>query len=220
MAKLALDLSLAVVHSDRMDRNTEDWQRLAEHVVSRRVSLGLTQQDVRAAGGPSTATMRLIEGALQTTYKDMVIGRLEKALNWGPGSVRSILAGGDPTPLHATVRPDPIAAAARIPAVRQDASPAQIAQQAKAAGYTSGDLRRAGHGEAANALLEQELHDKYGEKSFDEMVSEARELTSVLVEAIRRKAPHLRDEQLRSVEVFSEGLAKVVVEFNHENRAS
>lgn len=75
---------------------TQDWQRLADKVVARRTSLGMTQQSVQAAGGPSVATMRLIEGGQPKTYRGTILGRLEKALQWQSGSVDSVLEGGDP----------------------------------------------------------------------------------------------------------------------------
>ena len=59
----------------------------------------MTQEDVRAAGGPSTATQRLIEGGHQSRYQPVILGRLETALKWERGSVRRILAGGDPVPV-------------------------------------------------------------------------------------------------------------------------
>ena len=77
----------------------KDWQRLADLVSERRADLGATQEDIRAAGGPSTATQRLIEGALQSRYQPVILGRLETALKWERGSVRRILAGGNPVPV-------------------------------------------------------------------------------------------------------------------------
>lgn len=75
----------------------QDWRRLAEKVTKRRNELGLTQGQVQSADGPSVATMRLIEGALQTSYRGNILGRLERALRWKPGSVDAILGGGEPT---------------------------------------------------------------------------------------------------------------------------
>jgi hypothetical protein len=86
---------------------TKDWDRLAEYVRERRVELGLTQEDIRMEGGPSTATMRLIEGALQENYQPATLRDLEKALQWEHGSVRRILSGGEPAE-----RPDPAVHAA------------------------------------------------------------------------------------------------------------
>lgn len=73
-----------------------DWPRVAKVVLDRRIFLGMTQEDVRAAGGPSTATMRLIEGAFQDSYKPHVIRSLEQALRWQAGSVERIHAGEEP----------------------------------------------------------------------------------------------------------------------------
>ena len=57
-----------------------------------------TQDQVRAAGGPSTATQRHIEGAKKTSYAASTLQHLERGLKWKQGSVRAILAGG-----HASV---------------------------------------------------------------------------------------------------------------------
>lgn len=74
----------------------KDWRRLARYVRDRRDDLGMTQEDVRAAGGPSTATMRLLEGALQESYQPVILQRLEKVLGWRRNSVQAVLAGGEP----------------------------------------------------------------------------------------------------------------------------
>ena len=76
---------------------TENWRLLAEKVIERRTQLGMTQQDVQAAGGPSTATLRNIEGAHQTSYRRVIKSRLERALGWRVGSVDAVLAGGEPS---------------------------------------------------------------------------------------------------------------------------
>ena len=87
----------------------KDWRRLADLVSERRADLGMTQEDVRAAGGPSTATMRLIEGGHQSRYQPVILGRLETALKWERGSVRRILAGGNPAPVDdEPAAPEPV----------------------------------------------------------------------------------------------------------------
>lgn len=85
----------------RMTRITDPAVRnqLAVYVRERRDFLGLTQEDVRGVGGPSTATMRLIEGALQDSYRPSILRGLERALRWAPNSVDQIIDGGPPTPL-------------------------------------------------------------------------------------------------------------------------
>lgn len=95
-----------------MRATEQDWRRLASKVIERRNELGLTQEDVRAAGGPSTATMRLVEGALQDSYKDASLARLERALQWRVGSIDRILQGLDPI----TARQDATATPATVEA--------------------------------------------------------------------------------------------------------
>lgn len=50
--------------------------------------------------------MRLIEGALQDSYRPGVLADLERGIRWKHGSVDSILAGGDPTPADEDELPD------------------------------------------------------------------------------------------------------------------
>ena len=96
-----------------------DWDRLAGFARERRVELGLTQEDVRAAGGPSTASIRLIEGALQRAYQPATLRDLERALQWERGSVARILAGGDPLPLGDVRAPrSPVQVPSAAPAPR------------------------------------------------------------------------------------------------------
>jgi transcriptional regulator with XRE-family HTH domain len=74
----------------------KDWERLARYVVERRDQLGLTQEEVAVSGGPSTATLRLIEKSAQDAYRAKSLRQLEDALRWAPGSVRAVLDGGEP----------------------------------------------------------------------------------------------------------------------------
>lgn len=95
-----------------------DWKRLAAAVTARRTALGLTQTDVAAAGGPSMASMRLIEGALQASYRPGTLAGLERVLQWQPGSITAILNGGTPTPIAPpTPQPRPAGAEAELRAI-------------------------------------------------------------------------------------------------------
>lgn len=75
----------------------DEWARLGRLVRERREHLGLTLAQVAAAGGPSVATLGLIELAKQSSYRPRVIQKLEDALAWQRGSVRAVLGGGEPT---------------------------------------------------------------------------------------------------------------------------
>lgn len=76
---------------------TDNAKRLGELVRQRRRELRLTQADVQERGGPSTATLRLIEGGRHTDFRQSTAGPLERALEWAPATIATILAGGDPT---------------------------------------------------------------------------------------------------------------------------
>lgn len=73
--------------------------RLGRLVRARRKALKMTQSDVQAVGGPSTATLRLIENGRNLEFRDGTGVALERAIGWAPGSIDAILAGGEPTPL-------------------------------------------------------------------------------------------------------------------------
>lgn len=70
-----------------------DWNALAAAIRERRDELGLTQEQVAARGGPSTATLRLLEGALQTSYRHRTYVDLDRALGWPSGHARAVLTG-------------------------------------------------------------------------------------------------------------------------------
>lgn len=102
-----------------------DAQRLGRLVRARRKSLRLTQADVQNAGGPSTATLRLIEGGKHTDFRDGTGSALEEALQWKLGSIDNILAGGAPIPLERKPVEKP-----RLPRLPRGAPNAAISSQA------------------------------------------------------------------------------------------
>jgi hypothetical protein len=78
------------------DPDQQNWSHLGRLVRERRTELGLTQAEVQSAGGPSPATLYLIETGRHGSYRPQVLRRLERALGWRAGSVRAVLAGGQP----------------------------------------------------------------------------------------------------------------------------
>lgn len=72
-------------------------ERLAAEVRERRKELGLTQAHVAARGGVSEKFVRRIENSEVGSLRAANTLALEKALQWGPGSVQAILAGEAPT---------------------------------------------------------------------------------------------------------------------------
>lgn len=70
-----------------------DWIHLGLLIRERRAELGLTQREVHSFGGPSPATLYQLEAGRPGSYRPHILRRLERALGWGPGSVRRALAG-------------------------------------------------------------------------------------------------------------------------------
>lgn len=74
-------------------------EKLGRRMLLRRRELGLTQEAVRARGGPGLVTQRMLE---KGRYDHAIGARLtidiECSLNWEPGSVDALLAGGEPSP--------------------------------------------------------------------------------------------------------------------------
>ena len=73
----------------------EDWRRLADYVVARRVELGM--RDRRALAEASGVTERTL-GKLENGQRvsPSTLGMVENRLGWAPGSCRRTLAGGEP----------------------------------------------------------------------------------------------------------------------------
>jgi transcriptional regulator with XRE-family HTH domain len=84
----------------REDAQRQNWSRLGQLIKERRVDLGLTQAEVSSAGGPSPATLYLLEHGRREYYRPQILRRLERALNWRAGSVNKVLTGDQPTLHH------------------------------------------------------------------------------------------------------------------------
>jgi hypothetical protein len=74
----------------------EDWQRLADYVVARRVELGMRDRRAFAeATGVTERTLGKLENGQRVSPS--TLGMVENRLGWAPGSCRRILGGGEPT---------------------------------------------------------------------------------------------------------------------------
>jgi hypothetical protein len=78
------------------DWQSEDWQRLADYIVARRVELGM--RDRRALAEATGVTERTL-GKLEKGQRvsPSTLGMVENRLGWTPGSCRRVLAGEEPT---------------------------------------------------------------------------------------------------------------------------
>jgi hypothetical protein len=74
----------------------EDWLRLADYVVARRVELGMRDRRAFAqATGVTERTLGKLENGQRVSPSTLAM--VENRLGWAPGSCRRILAGGEPT---------------------------------------------------------------------------------------------------------------------------
>lgn len=74
---------------------TEDWRRLADYVVARRVELGMRdRRALAAATGITDRTLGKLENGQRVSPS--TLGVIENRFAWAPGSCRRILAGGEP----------------------------------------------------------------------------------------------------------------------------
>ena len=74
----------------------EDWLRLADYVVARRVELGMRDRRALAeATGVTERTLGKLENGQRISPSTLAM--VENRLDWAPGSCRRILAGGEPS---------------------------------------------------------------------------------------------------------------------------
>ena len=87
---------------DCMDRR--DLERLGHHVVSRRVALGYRNRtDLASSLQFTVRTLADIEHGVRKASPG-TYAMLENMMAWAPGSIDTILAGGEPQELVSTVR--------------------------------------------------------------------------------------------------------------------
>src|ERR1700746_1044101 len=73
----------------------EDWRRLADYVVARRVELGMRDRRAFAqATGVTERTLGKLENGQRVSPS--TLGMVENRLAWAPGSCRGVTPGGEP----------------------------------------------------------------------------------------------------------------------------
>ncbi len=99
-----LDIAALIRHDDCMDRRA--LERLGHHVVSRRVALGYRNRtDLADSLQFTVRTLADIEHGVRKASPG-TYAMLENKLAWAPGSIDTILAGGEPTRAGAHTAPD------------------------------------------------------------------------------------------------------------------
>lgn len=77
-----------------------NWRRLADYVVARRVAFGMRdRRALAAATGVTERTLGKLENGQRVSAS--TLAAIENQLEWAPGSSRRILAGGEPVTSHA-----------------------------------------------------------------------------------------------------------------------
>lgn len=78
-----------------VDMPGEDWKRLGDYVVARRIALGMRDRRALAAvTGVTDRTLGKLENGKRVSAS--TLGAVENQLGWSPGSCRRMLAGGEP----------------------------------------------------------------------------------------------------------------------------
>lgn len=73
----------------------DDWPSLADHIVARRLELGMpNRRDLAAAAGISERTLSELENG--RSVRRTTLAAVESALQWAPGTARRILTGTQP----------------------------------------------------------------------------------------------------------------------------
>ncbi|WP_430336150.1 hypothetical protein [Rhodococcus sp. ACT016] len=75
-------------------------ERFGRIVRKRRLGLGMTQDQVTLAGGPSDKRQTKIEHGTPPAASLTTLAKLDQALRWEPGSAAAALNGGTPTPIE------------------------------------------------------------------------------------------------------------------------
>lgn len=95
-----LDMPRPARHHGRVNARvrkdeSEDWARLGAYVVSRRTELGHDrQQDLADAAGVAVRTIGALERGERV--RASTVAKIERALDWLPGSASTVLHGGEP----------------------------------------------------------------------------------------------------------------------------
>lgn len=75
------------------------WEELGSVIRTRRVELGLTQDEAARDAGLSVATWRLLETGGRTGYQELTLMAAARALRWPRDCIAMLLAGADPDEL-------------------------------------------------------------------------------------------------------------------------
>lgn len=102
-----------------MTQSGSAWQDLAKRLESRRVELDPRYSNLSEfsrATGVHYKTLQRAEGGKPHQFGRGTLAALDAAYGYLPGSIESMLAGGEPVPMNAHLDADPLPAAEGAPA--------------------------------------------------------------------------------------------------------
>src|SRR2546429_7258538 len=78
------------------EQDAGGWQRVARHVRSRRLELGLTQEAAAARGKVHPRSWARVESGASEGYRLPILIGVCRSLDWAPDSIERVLGGGAP----------------------------------------------------------------------------------------------------------------------------
>lgn len=88
------------------DMESDNRKRLGHAVVARRTDLGMrTTKALAELADLSPRMLGDVENGRRDNFSPGAKAQIERALQWEPGSIDAVLAGGDPTPMPSPPRP-------------------------------------------------------------------------------------------------------------------
>lgn len=105
----------------------------------------------------------------------------------------------------------------RVPA---DGKAPNVASMARVVGVRSFQLREIGRADAADVLQDQELDEKYGGKSNQELLESSEHVALEVQEILRKLGRDLDARQQRIVRRWAQSLIETLAEFDQRNEAS
>jgi hypothetical protein len=90
---------------------SEAWVRLGDYLLARRVELSDSSRRIVFLRQRDAVKFDRIasdlEGHVRDDYDPGTLAKAELVYGWKPGSVRAVLAGGEPTPMEDAPEPSP-----------------------------------------------------------------------------------------------------------------
>ena len=95
---------MAAAMGHRRPYGAAAWRTLGARIRAARSAARRSQTAMAADAGMRVEDLRALERGEATRHDKALLGAVEHALQWHPGSIETVLAGGEPVPLTAEER--------------------------------------------------------------------------------------------------------------------